>query len=162
MMVSTFIPCVMQVVIFYKKFLGCKHLFFNMVFIALASVLAFSGTFLGERVRAREWSPIIGLFRARKCCFQTKRRSPRWDCSTIGTVTGCVLLLLGGKLYIYIKKNARDLVSGKFDKNRKRVCLELQFTIPLSLSSLLNSLCSTLMLVYSLIVLWILKSERAW
>ena len=67
MMVNSLFPCVMQVVDCYKESLWCKHLYFNIEFVVFASVMAFSGTILGEHVRARDRSPTIEF------CFQARK-----------------------------------------------------------------------------------------
>ena len=77
MMVSNLLQFVMQVVVFISEPLGYRDLYFNVGLVDLSPVLAFSGTVLGERVRARDGSPAMEIFRARKYCFQTNRGSLR-------------------------------------------------------------------------------------
>ena len=77
MMVSNLLPFVMQVVVFISEPLGYSDLYFNIGLIVLVPVLAFSGTVLDERVRARDGTPAIEIFQAMKYCFQTYRGSLR-------------------------------------------------------------------------------------
>ena len=60
MIVNILFTCVMQVVTFYKESLGYRQLYLNMEFI-FASVLTFSGTFLGERVIGNWAYGLLGL-----------------------------------------------------------------------------------------------------